>query len=303
MTKLELIAALEAAPDKGVAFLGFNGSELGSHVFKRGMTANESMEMFMQDKGMDDGGLTIAEALKLLSSTDDDLEQLDNSNVVAIPTDLVMWASDDDCQMQLSLPIHAKIYPEGRISTEGAIFETLPTGTPILIIGETGYISIPADEFGEVEYETEVTVGEVLEDLRKSPSGPIYVSLLGGEHTYDTFARFMGGGALVIEASYEDDTLNDKQSIEEAILMLENDNTETRITLYIDPDFNDFLEIGGEVWFETNTTSEDANIVIVDEEQGLDFIYGEPDEELKQQLIEPIDKGFVYFTALFLTEA
>ena len=35
MTKLELIAALEAAPDKGVAFLGFNGSELGSHVFIR----------------------------------------------------------------------------------------------------------------------------------------------------------------------------------------------------------------------------------------------------------------------------
>ena len=151
----------------------------------------------------------------------------------------------------------------------------------------------------KVEYETEVTVGEVLKALRKSPSGPVYVSLLGGEHTYDTFARFMGGGALVIEASYEDDTLNDKQSIEEAIMMLENDPPDTMVTLYIDPDFNDFMEIEGEVWFETNTTSEDANIVIVDEEQGLDFIYGEPDKELKQQLIEPVDKGFVYFTALF----
>lgn len=155
----------------------------------------------------------------------------------------------------------------------------------------------------KVEYETEVTVVEVLEALRKSTSGPIYVSLLGGEHTYDTFARFMGGGALVIEASYEDDSLNDKQSIADAISMLENDPPDTMVTLYIDPDFNDFMEIDGEVQFTIDTTSEDANIVIVDEEQGLDIIYGEPNEDLKQVLIEPIDNGFVYFTALFLTEA
>ena len=113
----------------------------------------------------------------------------------------------------------------------------------------------------------------------------------------------MGGGVLVIEASYEDDSLNDKQSIEDAIMMLENDPPDTKVTLYIDPDFNDFLEIKGEVQFTTNRTTDDANIVMVDEEQGLDFIYSKPDEELKQQLIEPIDKGFVYFTALFIKEA
>ena len=85
--------------------------------------------------------------------------------------------------------------------------------------------------------------------------------------------------------------------------MLENDSPDTMVTLYIDPDFNDFMEIEGEVHFTANSTTEDANIVIVDEEQGLDFIYGEPDKELKQNLIEPIDKGFVYFTAIFITEA
>lgn len=83
------------------------------------------------------------------------------------------------------------------------------------------------------------------------------------------------------------------------VVEIEDDPPDTMVTLYIDPDFNDFMEIGGEVQFTTNTTSEDANIVIVDEEQGLDFIYGEPDKELKQNLIEPIDKGFVYFNALF----
>jgi len=72
------------------------------------------------------------------------------------------------------------------------------------------------------------------------------------------------------------------------------------VTLFIDSDFNDYMELEGEAHLMTSTTTDDGNIVIVDEEQGLDIIYGEPNEELKQKLIEPVEKGFTFFTALFI---
>ena len=150
-------------------------------------------------------------------------------------------------------------------------------------------------------YKTNLTVGEILNALKNSPPGPVWVCLHGKGRVYDTLGVFTLGGGLFVELAHKDEVLAQRQSIEDAISMLENQPPETKIIFGIDEELSQYFEIDQTTKVDLNLdiTLFDYNVTLYDEKRGLDLTFCKPDKKIGYVFVEHIVSGFIYFHALF----